>query len=269
MSVFKTAAIFAKSSPDLKGPLEALAALVTQSGVSLLVDETASQILADPVRFPPNSVQTIGEKADVAIVLGGDGTTLGIGRRLAQYDCPIIGINAGRLGFITDVVLEEMSRVIPLMLEGHYVRDPRPIIEGSVLHEGRVVYQSNAVNDIGITHGKIGGMVEYTIYVNGLQMSSQRADGIIYATTTGSTASSIAPSPLRTAARARRARSCFRLTLRLISSSLRSKTARPISTCRNSCRWRPGMCCTFTSAATISRCCIRPGITTLIFFAGN
>ena len=184
MSVFKTAAIFAKSSPDLKGPLEALAALVTQSGVSLLVDETASQILADPVRFPPNSVQTIGEKADVAIVLGGDGTTLGIGRRLAQYDCPIIGINAGRLGFITDVVLEEMSRVIPLMLEGHYVRDPRPIIEGSVLHEGRVVYQSNAVNDIGITHGKIGGMVEYTIYVNGLQMSSQRADGIIYATTT-------------------------------------------------------------------------------------
>lgn len=192
MSVFKTAAIFAKSSPDLKGPLEALAALVTQSGVSLLVDETASQILADPVRFPPNSVQTIGEKADVAIVLGGDGTTLGIGRRLAQYDCPIIGINAGRLGFITDVVLEEMSRVIPLMLEGHYVRDPRPIIEGSVLHEGRVVYQSNAVNDIGITHGKIGGMVEYTIYVNGLQMSSQRADGIIYATTTGSTAYALA-----------------------------------------------------------------------------
>lgn len=88
MSVFKTAAIFAKSSPDLKGPLEALAALVTQSGVSLLVDETASQILADPVRFPPNSVQTIGEKADVAIVLGGDGTTLGIGRAPGSVRLP-------------------------------------------------------------------------------------------------------------------------------------------------------------------------------------
>lgn len=70
-----------------------------------------------------------------------------------------------------------------------------------MLHEGRVVYQSNAVNDIGITHGKIGGMVEYTIYVNGLQMSSQRADGIIYATTTGSTAYALAAGRSRSSTR--------------------------------------------------------------------
>ena len=192
MSLFKTAAVFAKKSDALKGPLESLVKLVKASGARLMVDEVAARILADPVNYPARGIDEIGAGADVAIVIGGDGTTLGVGRRLARFSTPLIGINAGRLGFITDVVLEEMDRVIPIMLEGHFVRDERPMIEGSVLHEGKKVFSSNAVNDIGITHGKIGGMVEFTVYVDGQLMSSQRADGIICATTTGSTAYALA-----------------------------------------------------------------------------
>ncbi len=192
MPVFRTAAVFAKNSDALGPSLEALVNLIAGCGIRPLLDGHASQILGNPALYPAHSDAELGENADVAIVLGGDGTTLGVGRSLAAYDLPIIGINAGRLGFITDVVLEEMNRVIPIMMAGHFIRDRRPVLDGTVLHDGRSVYQSSAVNDIGITHGKIGGMVEFTVYVDGQQMSSQRADGVICASTTGSTAYALA-----------------------------------------------------------------------------
>lgn len=192
MPVFKTAAVFAKKADGLKEQLSELIETIARAGVTPLLDETASATMGGGAGLEPHGVEELGEKGDVAVVLGGDGTTLGVGRRLARYNRPIIGINAGRLGFITDIVLEEVKQILPQMLDGHFVRDSRPIIEGQVLHEGKPVFRSNAVNDAGITHGKIGGMVEFTIYVDGQRMSSQRADGIIYATTTGSTAYALA-----------------------------------------------------------------------------
>ncbi|MCG5031650.1 NAD(+)/NADH kinase [Mesosutterella sp. OilRF-GAM-744-9] len=192
MPVFKKAAIFVKQSGLPRSLLARLLDVVCRSGVEPLLDEAAFKTMGEGNRWKPHSPQELGEKADVAIVLGGDGTTLGVGRLLAPYGRPIIGINAGRLGFITDIVLEEVEQIIPQMMEGRFVRDDRPVIEGSVLHKGKKVYESNAINDAGITHGRIGGMVEFTIYVDGQRMSTQRADGIIYATTTGSTAYALA-----------------------------------------------------------------------------
>ncbi|MCI6530685.1 MAG: NAD(+)/NADH kinase [Mesosutterella sp.] len=192
MPVFKKAAIFVKQSGLPRSLLARLLDVVCRSGVEPLLDEAAFKTMGEGSRWKPHSPQELGEKADVAIVLGGDGTTLGVGRLLAPYGRPIIGINAGRLGFITDIVLEEVEQIIPQMMEGRFVRDDRPVIEGSVLHKGKKVYESNAINDAGITHGRIGGMVEFTIYVDGQRMSTQRADGIIYATTTGSTAYALA-----------------------------------------------------------------------------
>ena len=192
MPVFKTASVFVKKSDGLKNQLSELLEAIDRAGVTPLLDESAASIMGGGAGLEPHGIDDLGRLGEVAIVLGGDGTTLGVGRTLAAYDRPIIGINAGRLGFITDIVLEEVKQILPLMLSGHFVQDSRPIIEGEVLHQGKTVFHSNAVNDAGITHGRIGGMVEFTIYVDGLRMSSQRADGIIYATTTGSTAYALA-----------------------------------------------------------------------------
>lgn len=192
MPVFQTAAIFTKESSSLRPPLLALIQTIEECGVEVLLDPESALILGEGFGFRSGSSKDIIRQADVAIVLGGDGTTLGIGRLLAKTGKPLIGINAGRLGFITDVVLEEMRRVIPIMMDGHFVRDERPVIEGNVIHDGKTVFSALAVNDAGITHGKVGGMVEFTIYVDGQRMATQRADCIIYATSTGSTAYALA-----------------------------------------------------------------------------
>jgi NAD+ kinase len=111
---------------------------------------------------------------------------------MAAYKVPVIGINAGRLGFITDIVLEDMNRLLPAMLLGQYVADERSMLEGSVWREGNMLFEGLAVNDIGISHGRALGMVEYTVYVDGLQMAVQRADGVLVSTSTGSTAYAMA-----------------------------------------------------------------------------
>ena len=125
-------------------------------------------------------------------MLGGDGTILGVAREIAGCECPLIGVNAGRLGFITDVVLEDVDTVLPAMLRGECSSDRRHLLEGVVLRNGKEICRNSAVNDIGFSHGRAGGMVDFIIYVDGRQMSSQSADGIICSTSTGSTAYALA-----------------------------------------------------------------------------
>ena len=134
----------------------------------------------------------LGKMAEVAVVLGGDGTMLGAGRLLAPYGVPVIGVNAGRLGFITDIVHEEMEETLLAMLSGHYVRDERPMLRGRLTRDGETVCSEIAVNDIGITHGRALSMVEYTVFVDGEPIAVQRADGVLVSSSTGSTAYAMA-----------------------------------------------------------------------------
>ena len=112
-------------------------------------------------------------------VAGGDGTLLGVARQIADSHCPLIGVNAGRLGFITDVVLDDMDRVLPAMLAGECSADQRHLLEGVVFRNGQEIFRNVAVNDIGFSHGRAGGMVDFIIYVDGKQMSAQSADGVV------------------------------------------------------------------------------------------
>ena len=125
-------------------------------------------------------------------MLGGDGTMLGVARSLAPFGTPIVGVNAGRLGFITDIVLEDMERLLPALLQGQCTRDVRRMLSAELVRNGESIFSGLAVNDIGVSHGRAGGMVEFIVYVNGIQMASQSADGIICSTPTGSTAYSLA-----------------------------------------------------------------------------
>ncbi|MDY7576852.1 NAD kinase [Herbaspirillum sp. RTI4] len=130
----------------------------------------------------------IGHLADVAIVVGGDGTMLGIARQLAPYSVPLIGINLGRLGFVTDIPLEGMIPVLAEMLEGKVESESRTLLEASVLRDGVSIFQALALNDVVVSRGSGAGMAELTVSVDGRFMYNQRSDGLIVATPTGSTA---------------------------------------------------------------------------------
>lgn len=137
------------------------------------------------------TVDEIGLQCDLGLVVGGDGTMLGIGRRLAHYGTPLIGINQGRLGFITDIPLDTYRSILPPILQGEYEEDFRPLMQATVVRDGQVVFEALAMNDVVVNRGATSGMVELSVEVNGRFVSKQRADGLIIASPTGSTAYSL------------------------------------------------------------------------------
>ncbi len=185
---FRNVAIFGKPrAENIREPLLAIARTVEAAGARVLFDlATAEQVGLDGVER--QTVHAIGKQADVAVVLGGDGTMLGIARELAPFRVPLIGINHGRLGFMTDIALDQMAETLPSMLGGRYETDRRLVLDAEVRRAGQVAYHAMAVNDVVVSRGVTGGMVEYTVRVDGVTMYNQRADGVILATPTGSTA---------------------------------------------------------------------------------
>ena len=138
--------------------------------------------------FPVLDVAGIGAQTDLAVVVGGDGSMLGIGRRLACHGTPLIGINQGRLGFITDLPLDGYRDALPPMLHGQYEEDHRSLMYGKVVRGGACVFEAYAMNDVVVNHGATASLVELRVEVNGHFVANHRADGIIVATPTGSTA---------------------------------------------------------------------------------
>ena len=190
--MFSKVAIFVKPTESLAGPLTALISVIRNAGAEVFLDERSAQTLGDRAGSKGYTRAELGELCDLAVVLGGDGTMLGVARSLAPFGTPIVGVNAGRLGFITDIVLEDMERLLPALLQGQCTRDVRRMLSAELVRNGESIFSGLAVNDIGVSHGRAGGMVEFIVYVNGIQMASQSADGIICSTPTGSTAYSLA-----------------------------------------------------------------------------
>ena len=190
--MFSKVAIFVKPTESLAGPLPALISVIRNTGAEVFLDERSAQTLGDRAGSRGYTRAELGDLCDLAVVLGGDGTMLGVARSLAPFGTPIVGVNAGRLGFITDIVLEDMERLLPALLQGQCTRDVRRMLSAELVRNGKSIFSGLAVNDIGVSHGRAGGMVEFIVYVNGIQMASQSADGIICSTPTGATAYSLA-----------------------------------------------------------------------------
>ncbi len=133
-------------------------------------------------------IAQIGHQCDLGVVVGGDGTMLGIGRQVAKHGLPLVGINQGRLGFITDVPLNQFAATLGPMLAGEYEEDHRSLIDARVMRDGDCVFQAQAMNDVVVNRGATTGMVELRVEVDGHFVANQRADGLIIATPTGSSA---------------------------------------------------------------------------------
>ncbi|WP_322030741.1 NAD kinase [Paraburkholderia sp. J76] len=187
-SQFKTVALVGRSNtPGIAEPLSALAQTISKRGFEVVFEaQTAEEIGAQG--YPALQPAEIGARADVAVVLGGDGTMLGIGRQLAPYRTPLIGINHGRLGFITDIAFSEMQEVVPQLLAGSFEREERSLLESRITRDGDPIYHALAFNDVVVNRSGFSGMAELRVNVDGRFMYNQRSDGLIVATPTGSTA---------------------------------------------------------------------------------
>jgi NAD+ kinase len=141
--------------------------------------------------YPILTVAEIGAQCDLGLVVGGDGTMLGIGRQLAHFGVPLIGINQGRLGFITDIPFNDYQATLAPMLKGQFEEDHRSLIHAKVMRDGRCVFDALAMNDVVVNRSATSGMVELRVEVDGHFVANQRADGLIIATPTGSTAYSL------------------------------------------------------------------------------
>ena len=185
---FKTIALIGKyNSPEVVEPLLELARFLESRGVKVLIDPiTASQL--EGGKYPAAPLEELGRQADLAVVIGGDGTMLNIARALAPYDVALVGVNQGRLGFLTDISVENMIDTISAILGGQFVTEDRMLLEGQGYSGKKKTFEVLALNDVVVSKGARGNMLELEVRVDGQFIYNQRADGLIVATPTGSTA---------------------------------------------------------------------------------
>ena len=185
---FSRVALVGKYQADgMQERLSDLAALLGQLGCEVCVESATASHLS-LTAYPITKVEEFQGSIDLAVVLGGDGTMLGIGRQLAGSHVPLVGINMGRLGYMTDIPIQNVQTVLPKIIAGEYEADTRTLLDAVVLRDGKEINQALALNDVVVNRSGISGMVELAVRVNGSFMYNQRSDGLIVSTPTGSTA---------------------------------------------------------------------------------
>ncbi len=185
---FKTLALIGKyKTPEIAEPLLQLANFIEGMGIGVVVDTLTAEHLRGH-HYPVIKLEEMGGKVDLAVVLGGDGTMLNIARVLAPYKIPLVGVNQGRLGFLTDLSLDSMQQSLAAMLQGEYITEQRMLLGTRVMRRGERVFNSLAFNEVVVHRSNISSMIEYEVRINGEYVYTQRADGLIVATPTGSTA---------------------------------------------------------------------------------
>jgi NAD+ kinase len=159
-------------------------------GLEVFLDEeTAARCAASAHALSRGS---IAERVELVIVLGGDGTILATSRALENREIPILPVNLGGLGFLTSVTLHEMYPLLEAVLAGDYQTSERMMLEADVIRNGRAVEKQNALNDAVVTQAALARMMDFTVTVDANEVGRYRADGLIVATPTGSTAYSLA-----------------------------------------------------------------------------
>ncbi len=191
----KTIALIGKyQSREIAESLSLLAKSLHDRGISVLVEEATasiSDVSVDLCHWTRCDYSAIGKQADLAIVLGGDGTMLNAARHLAGYRVPLVGVNQGRLGFMTDIARADMLTCIDDLLAGKFTPEKRMLLSGEIVRDGQVIASNLALNEIVVDKGAIGRLIDFDLYVDGEFLYNLRSDGLIVSTPTGSTAYSL------------------------------------------------------------------------------
>ena len=185
---FRHAALVGKYQAEgIRGVLEELAHFLVQQGLEVSLEKQTA-LSTGITGFGALDAEELGHRCDVAVVLGGDGTMLGIARQLARYGLPLIGINQGRLGFITDISVGQFAEALGPIVAGDFEIEHRTMLEGVVTRDGRTIFEALAMNDVVVSRSHTASMIELRIDIGAEFMANLRADGLILASPTGSTA---------------------------------------------------------------------------------
>jgi len=185
---FRHAAVVGKfQARGIRPVLEEVASFLLEQGLEVSFErETA--LATGVTDFEALAAAELGQRCDLAVVVGGDGTMLGIARELSRYNMPLVGINQGRLGFITDVPVGSYKEALAPMIAGDYEEEHRSMLESGVWRDGEKIFEGLSMNDVVVSRGATASMVELRVDVDDDFVANLRADGLIVASPTGSTA---------------------------------------------------------------------------------
>lgn len=168
-----------------------LSRYLIEEGYHVILDDRIAEVMPGH-GMQVSKVSMLGEICDLVIVVGGDGSLLGAARALNRSNTPLLGINRGRLGFLTDISPDDtMCDAVQAVLDGNYDTETRFLLDAEVKRDGNPIGSSTALNDVVLHPGKSARMIGFDLYIEGQFVYNLRADGLIVSTPTGSTAYSL------------------------------------------------------------------------------
>lgn len=186
---FRSIALIGKyQSPDVAESVFSIANYLRQRGLVVWIEQGTASSIGGAGDFAVATYEEIGAQAELAVVVGGDGTMLNSARRLAEHGVPLVGVNLGRLGFLTDVARSEALEQLGEIVGGRYREESRFMLDAEVRRAGERVFHTLALNDVVVNKGDLGRMIEFDLSIDGEFVYTQRSDGMIVSTPTGSTA---------------------------------------------------------------------------------
>jgi len=185
----KIGVIVKSQHPMSRDALSGVKDWLTARGIEVLLDAAMAKIVGASSDMTP---QEVVAQADMVVVMGGDGTLLAVARLIGERDIPILGVNFGGLGFLTDITFEELYPTLEAILAGDFRTEERFKIDIDLVRGGKVVETHTGLNDVVINRGHLARMLNLKISVDDIFVTNYRADGLIISTPTGSTAYSLA-----------------------------------------------------------------------------
>lgn len=170
--------------------LKAITAFLVARDLTVILEKEIALVLPEH-GLQVSTRKLIGEMCDLVIVVGGDGSMLSAARDLAKHGVPVLGVNRGRLGFLTDISPNELDQKLAEVLDGHYTTEKRFLLDAVVYRKGEPIGKESAFNDVVVSSGEVARMIQFETYIDEQFVYSQRSDGMIVSTPTGSTAYSL------------------------------------------------------------------------------
>jgi NAD+ kinase len=185
---FKSVGLIGRVPSDqTKATAQRLVKCLDKLCVKIVLLEMLAELLDMPDAVKGNK-DFIAQNCDLAIVIGGDGSMLGAARAMVAHDVPVLGVNRGRLGFLTDIMPNEVEKKIIDVFAGNYITESRFLLDMTIIRDGKQIASGDALNDVVLYPGRHIRMIDFELDIDGQFVYSQSSDGLIVSTPTGSTA---------------------------------------------------------------------------------